>query len=411
MGETNSENKARYDFKKDMQEITGYRGRGTELISVYIPSSRQISDVMAYLRNEQSQASNIKSKTTMKNVTGAIDSIASRLKTYKAPPENGVVIFCGEVPRAGDQTKMVQYVINPPEPITAFLYRCDSQFFTEPLESMLLDKKCYGLITIDRSEATIGILSGSRIQILKHFDSLVPSKHHQGGQSSVRFERLIEIAAHEFFKKVADNANEVFLNRPELLGILIGGPGATKDFFVKEEYLHHELRKIICSPLVDTGYTDESGLRELVENSKDIITDMQLTEDKKYMQRLFSEIRKTDGGLSCYGEEEVRQATDMGAVDILLLSESISKKRITVQCQSGHVHELTVAKDYDDKIQCPECGMSASVIKEDDLIDDFFMRADKFNSQVQIISPDSEEGDMLRKAFGGIAAILRYKVN
>ncbi len=402
--------KAKYDFKKDMQEITGYRGRGTELISVYVPGSKQISDVMAYLRNEQSQASNIKSKTTMKNVTSAIDSIAARLKTYKAPPENGVVIFCGEVPRAGDQTKMVQYVINPPEPITAFLYRCDSQFFTEPLEAMLLDKKCYGLITIDRSEATIGLLSGSRIQVLKHFDSLVPSKHHQGGQSSVRFERLIEIAAHEFFKKVADNANEVFLPKTDMLGILIGGPGGTKDFFVKEEYLHHELRKKVVSPLVDTGYTDESGLRELVENAKDIIVDMQLTVEKQYMQRLFSEIRKADGGLSCYGEEEVRNATDMGAADLLLLSESLSKKRVVVECPAGHTHELTV-KNADEKIACPTCGSNASVIKEEDLIDDFFLRADEFNTRVQIISPDSEEGDMLLKAFGGIAAILRYKVN
>ena len=409
MGETNSEDKARYDFKKDMQEITKYRGRGTELISVYVPASKQISDVMAYLRNEQSQASNIKSKTTMKNVTGAIDSIAARLKTYKAPPANGVVIFCGEVPRAGDQTKMVQYVINPPEPITAFLYRCDSTFFTEPLQSMLLDKKCYGLITIDRSEATLGLLIGSRIQVLKHFDSLVPSKHHQGGQSSVRFERLIEIAAHEFFKKVADNATEVFLDRPELLGILVGGPGATKDFFVKEEYLHHELRKKVVTPLVDTGYTDESGLRELVQNAKNIITDMQLTKEKEYMQRLFTEIRKADGGLSCYGEDEVRQSLDMGAVDMLLISESLSKRRVTVQCPSGHKHELTV-KDADERIDCPECGAAATVIKDEDLIDDFFMRADAFNTRVQIISPDSEEGDMLLKAFGGIAAILRYKV-
>ncbi|MCK9323614.1 MAG: peptide chain release factor aRF-1, partial [Candidatus Methanomethylophilaceae archaeon] len=194
MGETNSIDRARYDFKKAMQEITNYKGRGTELISVYIPGTKMISDVTAYLRDEQSQASNIKSKATMKNVTGAIDSIMARLKTYKFAPANGLVIFCGEVPRAGDQTKMVQYAIEPPEPITAFLYRCDSEFFTEPLQSMLLDKKFYGLIVIDRKEATIGLLSGSKISVLKHFDSLVPSKHHQGGQSSVRFERLIEIA-------------------------------------------------------------------------------------------------------------------------------------------------------------------------------------------------------------------------
>lgn len=410
MGETNSEDRAKYDFKKDMQEIQNYRGRGTELISVYVPATKQISDVMAYLRNEQSQASNIKSKTTMKNVQSAIDSIAARLKTYKAPPANGVVIFCGEVPRAGDQTKMVQYVINPPEAITAFLYRCDSTFFTEPLQSMLLDKKCYGLITIDRSEATIGILSGSRIQVLKHFDSLVPSKHHQGGQSSVRFERLIEIAAHEFFKKVADNATELFLNRPELLGILIGGPGSTKDFFVKEEYLHHELRKKVVSPLVDTGYTDESGLRELVQNSQNIISDMQLAQEKVYMQRLFTEIRKTDGGLSCYGEQEVRYALDMGAVDMLLLSDSLSKRRITIECANGHTHEMTV-KDADERVLCPDCGQSTTVTKDEDLIDDFFNRADAYNTRLQLISGDSEEGDMLLKAFGGIAALLRYKPN
>ena len=128
------------------------------------------------------------------------------------------------------------------------------------------------------------------------------------------------------------------------------------------------------------------------------------------MQRLFAEIRKTDGGLSCYGEEEVRQAVDMGAVDTLLISESLSKRRVTVQCAAGHTHELTV-KDADERIPCPECGGSTTVVKDEDLIDDFFMRADAFNTRVQIISPDSEEGDMLLKAFGGIAAILRYKVN
>ena len=181
MASDNSTDRARYDFKRSMEELRGYRGRGTELISVYVPYGKPISDVAAYLRDESGQASNIKSKTTMKNVTSAIDSIMARLKTFSKVPESGVVIFCGEVPRAGDQTKMVQYLIQPPEPITAFLYRCDSTFFTEPLDAMLVDKRYYGLITIDRKEATIGMLAGSRIKVLKHYDSLVPSKHHQGG--------------------------------------------------------------------------------------------------------------------------------------------------------------------------------------------------------------------------------------
>ena len=409
MGEANSLDRARYDFKKAMQEITSLRGRGTELISLYIPSSKQIFDVMSYLRDEQSQATNIKSKSTMKNVTGAIDSIMSRLKTYKTAPANGLVIFCGEVPRAGDQTRMVQYTLEPPEEITTFLYRCDSEFFTEPLEAMLLDKKSFGLITIDRKEATLGLLSGSKIIVLKHFDSLVPSKHHQGGQSSVRFERLIEIAAHEFYKKVADNATDLFLNREELQGILVGGPGSTKDFFVKEEYLHHELRKKVVSPLFDTGYTDESGLRELVDAAKDSLTEMQLTIEKEYMQRLFREIRKADGGLSIYGEDQVRAAAEVGAVDTLLLSEALEKYRVDIECSAGHRSRITVV-DPEEKIQCPQCGIYAKVLSQTDLIDDFFEIADGFNTNLQIISGDSEEGDMLMRAFGGIAALLRYRV-
>ena len=71
MAENISSERSKYDFKKAMQQIVSYRGRGTELISVYIPGTKQISDVMAYLRDEYSQSSNIKSKSTMKNVQGA----------------------------------------------------------------------------------------------------------------------------------------------------------------------------------------------------------------------------------------------------------------------------------------------------------------------------------------------------
>ncbi len=410
MSESSNLDKARYDFKKAMKEIMKYRGRGTELISVYVPENKQIHDVMSYLREEQSQASNIKSKATMKNVTSAIDSISARLRTYKFPPPNGVVIFCGEVPRAGDQTKMVQYTVVPPEPIQSFIYRCDSEFFTEPLEEMLEDKTSYGLITIDRREATIGIVSGSITSVLKHFDSLVPSKHHQGGQSAVRFERLIEIAAHEFYKKVADYCTEAFLDRVELKGIVIGGPGATKDFFVKEEYLHHELRKKIVSPLFDTGNTDESGIRELVEKAKDTMEGIKLIEEKKHVQRLLNEIRKSDGGLSVYGYEDVRNAAEIGAIDVLLISEALNKRHLTIKCSSGHVNKL-ISDNSDDKQQCPECGHNAEIIEDVDLVDEFFEITEKFSSSLQIISPDSEEGDMLIRAFGGIAAILRYSLS
>jgi peptide chain release factor subunit 1 len=244
--------------------------------------------------------------------------------------------------------------------------------------------------------------------VIKNFDSMVPRKHRQGGQSAQRFERLIEIAAHEFFKKISDNATEVFLNKEEMGGILIGGPGATKDQFVKEGYLHHELQKKVVDTF-DTGYTDEYGLRELVENAKSAIIDIELMHEKELIQRLLTEIRNMDGGLSSYGEEDVRKATLAGAVDVLLLSEGLNKRRVYVKCPKGHEYAYT-SRSSPEKAECRECGSSASIENDIDLVDDYFEMADQFGTTVEIISADSEEGEMLMKAFGGIAAILRYRV-
>ena len=137
--------------------------------------------------------------------------------------------------------------------------------------------------------------------------------------------------------------------------------------------------------------------------------EVDLIKEKKYVQRLFAEVRKLDGGLSAYGENIVRDALNMGAVDMLLLSEGLDKRRISVQCPNGHVYDATVP-DADEKIECQVCHASAQVVRNEDLVDDFFELADQYNTTVEIISMDSEEGQMLMNAFGGIAAILRYKV-
>lgn len=399
--------KRRYDFKRALEEIKDIHGRGTELVSVYVPPDKQISDVANYLRNEYSQSQNIKSKRTNKAVTGAIESILARLKYFKTPPENGVIFFVGEAPTSGDQTKQVQYVLEPPEPITSFLYRCDSEFYTEKLWDMLDEKQTFGLLVIDRSESTIGLLKGKRVVTVKNIQSLVPSKHGRGGQSALRFERLIEIAAHEFFKKTAEVANEAFLAQPDLQGILIGGPGPTKEFFVKEEYLHHELRKKIIDTF-DTGYTDEYGLKELVEKARASLANLDLIREKDLMQRLLEEIRKSDGGLASYGEDQVRHALEMGAVDTLLLSEGLRKKRVAIRCpQCGWEGKVTVDREED--ARCPKCPQAPPEIDSvADLVDDFYEEAAKVGTKVELLSVDSEEGEMLMKAFGGIAAILRY---
>ncbi|WP_455393042.1 peptide chain release factor aRF-1 [[Eubacterium] cellulosolvens] len=401
---------AKYELKRHLEELAKYSGHATELISLYVPPNRQISFVTSYLKNEFSQSSNIKSKSTRKNVTSAIESILSRLKSYKKPPANGVIFFVGHVATSANQTNMIQHVVEPPMPISTFLYRCDSKFYLEPLLDLLVDRDTFGLIVVDRSEATIGLLRGKRVEVVKHVPSRVPSKHGRGGQSQRRFERLIEIAAHEFFKKVGDIANDAFLDEKDLKGILVGGPGATKEFFVEKNYLHHELKRKVVD-LFDTGYTDEYGLRELVQKAENALSDLDLVREKRLIQKLMDEIRKSDGGLSVYGEQAVLDAVKDGIIDTLLVSDGLRKYKLKYRCEScGFNLEEIGAKVEKNNKTCPKCQSEMTLEDSEDIIETLSKLAGEVGTKLELISSDSVEGDMLLKAFNGLAGILRFKV-
>jgi peptide chain release factor subunit 1 len=406
----------KYDLKRKLEELKACKGRHTELISLYIPPNKQIFDVNAYLKNEYSQSKNIKSKTTMKNVISAIESIMSRLKQFKQPPENGVVFFVGYKSVGSDKTEMVAYIIEPPIPIATFLYRCDSLFYTEPLEQMLLEKEIYGLLLVDRRECTVGVLKGNRVELLKYMTSQVPGKHGRGGQSQRRFERLTEIAAHEWFVKCGEKASEIFQAEENIKGIFVGGPGPTKQYFVDENYLHYEVQEKIIDTF-DTGYTDEYGLKELVSAASETMADLKISKEKKIMKRFLKEVTKTAGSLAVYGEQQIRKALEMSVVDTLLLSENLRKYRVKLKCSScGYSEMRTISeealKDFDPPA-CSKCGNSSLGVMEEkiDLIDELSDLGEKTGCKVELISLGSEEGDSLYSAFNGIAGILRYPVD
>ncbi len=405
---------ARYAFRRKLDEIAAVRGRATELISLYVPPGKQISDVMSYLRNEYAQSSNIKSRTTRKNVMWAIESLMGRVRAFKTPPSQGVAFFVGSKAVGADKSEPVTFIVEPPEPLNTYLYRCDSTFFTEPLLSMIHEPDLWGLIVMDRAEVTIGLLRGKRVEPLRNRQSLVPSKHGRGGQSAHRFERLIEHAAHEFFVKCGEMANELFLpKKDQLKGILIGGPGATKEYFFKEGYLQYELQQKVVQPLFDVGYTDEYGLKELVEKATQTLHGLEVTEEKRIMQRLLLEIRRAEAGLAAYGETDVGAALDAGAVETLLLSEGLRRRRVKLHCSSCNRDFQRVLRDEEvEKVAgspCPTCGVNAlSVTDSEDYVEGLFRRATESGATVRMISTESEEGQVLEKAFGGVAALLRY---
>lgn len=412
------EARKRYEFKKTLAKLESGEGSGTELITLYIPPDKQIYDVTNQLKDEFGQCANIKSKQTKLNVQSAISSILSRLKYYKRPPANGMAVFCGTIQTYGDRTDLQCTIIEPPEPLNLYMYRCSSKFELEPLKQMLEEKNVYGLLVLDRREAYWGFLRGNRIEPIGGSTSTVPGKMRKGGQSAARFGRLREIAIDEFYTKVGERSSAIFLAEKDFFerfrGVLIGGPSPTKEEFERGSFLHHEVQKRIIG-LFDVAYTNEDGLSELVDAAKDALKGMTVIKEKAFMDKFLKELVK-DGGLAAYGEESIRKNLEIGAVDTLLLSASLLKSRLRIKCQScGYTEEKTVSIPAGKTVRdialgnCPKCTSPLVLDEEIDIVDELAKIADQSSAKVELISDDFEEGSILFSAFGGIAAILRYR--
>jgi peptide chain release factor subunit 1 len=408
-----------FRLRKMLTMLADKEGSHTELITLFVPPGKQISDAVNMLRDEYGTASNIKSTATRKNVQEAIVKVQQRLKLFKDPGEKGLVIFAGAIPQEGGgpgSERMETYVIIPPEPIRIYLYRCDSRFHTEYLQEMLREKETYGILLIDASGATIATLQGKRLEIVRNMNSGVAGKTRAGGQSARRYERLRDMQLNEYFTRVGQHANEIFLSIDTLKGIILAGPGPTKYDFDKGDYLNYMLKKKIIDT-IDTAYVEEQGVKEVVDRAPEIMRKVRYIEEKQIMQQFLYEVGH-DSGLITYGEAEVRRALEVGAVRTLLISEKVDQLRVTVKCSAcGYEEKHSVKTQHltefeqglSEKI-CPKCqAPSLAVVDKQDLIDYSAELAAQGNADVEIISGETEEGQMLRNAFGGIAAILRFK--
>lgn len=356
------------ELEEKIDELENYKGRHTELISVYVAAGYDVNAVQRQLSGETSTAKNIKSTATRKNVIEALEKIIRHLKTLKKTPEHGLALFAGNVSKVEGQDNMQLWVIEPPLPLKVRLYRCDKDFVLETLKEQLAVSEIFALLVMDRKEATIGMLEGKRIETLHKMTSGIPSKVRAGGQSAQRFHRVTEGLTKDFYKRIAGEMKKIFYENPKLKGILIGGPIPTKDEFIDNEYLATRLREKIIGR-VDIGGSDESGLKELVQKSQEILADQEIIHEKKVLEKFFETLGEKPE-LATLKEPDTRIALEYGAVDTLILSKAVDKE----------------------------------------LIIELKKLARKIDSKVEIVSVETEEGEQF-KNMGGIGTRLRFRVS
>lgn len=395
-----------YEVRKELKRLQAIRGAGTELISIYVPPDFPIFEEVNKLRNEHSQSGNIKSKSTRLNVQGAIDKIIQYLKVFKNLPPNGIAVFCGNISNEQAKTDIELFSIEPPDPIKSNIYRCDSTFLLEPIEAMLEAKDSYCLVVMDGRDATVATLKGSHVNVEKKLRSFAHAKVRKGGQSANRYERAIEESINDYFKSVGDAVNDVFTKYSfKLKGVIVGGPGPTKENFVKAKELNYQIKVM---GTFDTGYTDEHmGIMELLEKSKEMLVQEVVTQERKVMDRFLSEI--SHSGLATSGYERVKRALESKNIVRLIISEDVELRKAKYKCTLCG-SELDFIEEGNQRNERHESdGGKLEMLKQEDAVEELLDIAEKNGIEVSFISGESNYGRELILGFHGIAAMLKYK--
>jgi peptide chain release factor subunit 1 len=393
-----------YALKKQLRKLEGFRGSGTELISVYIPAGSPIHEMGNKLREEMSQAGNIKSKSTRTNVLGALERVLNHFKMYRKTPPNGLAVFCGNVSDNTAKVDIELFAVEPPVPLNIGLYRCDSRFFLEPLQNMTEATDTYGVVVLDGREATIAIVRGTNITVIKKLNSTAHAKIRKGGQSARRYERLIEEQIEVYYKRVGGAMDAAFVGRVK--GVIVGGPGPTKEFFMKMSPFNYQIKVL---GVVDTGYTDEYGIRETLAKSGSLIAQQEAVKEKILVDRFIKAV--VSEGLATYGEKEVRAVIASRQAEQVLLSEGLPYTSGLYKCPScGAETRKSFREKPDGTITCPACGTGQARLQASELLlDELAELAKQSEIPVEILSTNTVEGAQFLSGFGGIGAFLRYK--
>ncbi|PUA32221.1 MAG: peptide chain release factor 1 [Zestosphaera tikiterensis] len=355
------------ELKRIVKSLKTWEAHATTLLSLYIPPGRPIADVVNTLRQELSITENIKLKQTRSKVQTALEAAIDRLLKIPKTPPNGLVIFSGENDKTGE---IITLVLEPPEPVNVFFYRTDKHFHTEFLEDMIEESNVYGLVIIERDEATIGLLKGNSILVLDEIEGYIPGKHSKGGWSQRRYDRIIEELTDEFHKSVAEKMNNYFLpylEQGRLKGILVGGPGYVKNDFVKNDSIDYRLKSLIIPELIDVSSQGFPGLRELVVRAKDLLKQHTYIKTYDLLEEVKTHLAKDDGYVT-YGEKEIIEALNMGAVRHLIIVEDHPR------------------------------------------IEELSKKAEEKGAEVLVINSEIPEYEWLKKTFAGVIALLRYPI-
>jgi peptide chain release factor subunit 1 len=405
-----------WKIKRLIKRLDEAKGNGTSMISLIIPPKKAITDITKMLNDEQGTAVNIKSNVNRKSVLTAITSARERLKLYNKTPPNGLILYTGTVLGEDGRTEKKMVVdFEPFKPINKSLYLCDNKFHVADLKELLENEDVFGFIIVDGSGTLYGTLQGNAREVIHKFTVELPKKHGRGGQSSVRFARLRVEKRHNYLRKVAETATQVFItnDKPNVNGLVLAGSADFKNELYQTDMFDQRLKAKVLK-VVDVSYGGENGFNQAVEMAQECLTNVKFVQEKKILSKFFEEI-STDSGLVVFGIHDTMKVLETGAIETLLLFESLDIWRLVLKNKEDETtsviflnsDQLTDPKYYKDANTKAELETVESMQLSEWIAENYV----NFGAALQFITDKSSEGFQFVKGFGGIGGFLRYKLD
>jgi peptide chain release factor subunit 1 len=405
----------KWETKKLLKILNEAKGNGTSMISLVIPPGDQISRINKMLSEEFATASNIKSRVNRLSVLSAIISTQQRLKLYSKTPENGLILYCGTVIDGLNKEKKVTFDIEPIKAINTSLYLCDNKFHTDVLYSLLENEEKIGFIIIDGKGALFGALIGNRKEILYEISVQLPKKHGRGGQSSLRFSRLRTEKRYIFLKKVAELANQYFINEQgkiNVSGLILAGSADFKNELSGLEIFDLRLRSKIIQVL-DIAYGGDSGFNQAIDASSGILINSKFIKEKKLINYFFEEIARNSGKY-VFGFKDTLRYLETGIIEKLLCWENLKKMRVVFYDSKKKIEHIEYLEE--DQLFSNTNSKNLKNKNEFEIIEkEFFLdwivnNRKSFGVNIFLVTDCTPEGSQFVKGFGGIGGILRYEI-
>tara|TARA_Y100000310_G_scaffold342247_1_gene444585 strand:+ start:3527 stop:4591 length:1065 start_codon:yes stop_codon:yes gene_type:complete len=237
------------------------------------------------------------------------------------------------------------------------------KFQIDKLKEASKEKAAKILICVhDREEAYFALMKKYGYQLLTNIKGTVVKKAD------------VKQVESNFYKELLKQLEE-YDKRYSLSKIILASPAFWKEELMKEINDENLKSKIILATCSSVG---ENAINEVLKRpeTENALKQDRISKEFKFVEELFTEISKNN--LASYGLKETKNASDAGAVKLLLITDNfIHKKRM------------------EDKYETIEMIMKT---------------VDSTKGDILIVSSDHEAGKKL-DGLGGIAAILRYKIN